>query len=117
MSQQYSIRFPFSVLIPEEIANSIPDFPMDQYTPTDVPISSSGIILLSNDEIETEIEQKYYSNQLAFNYFEVAEKMVETLVIEDNAVVGMIEFADEDDPTEIFEVLAKHNIVVTPITA
>jgi hypothetical protein len=116
MPQEFLIKLPFSLIVPEEIATTTVDFELDQYGPAE-PMGLGNNVLV-NVQFEKDLEDLYFSNELDFEYFrKIANDLTETLIHEDDKMVCTVSVGDHIDPTALLEFLTAHGATITPITS
>jgi hypothetical protein len=113
MAITYSITFPFSALIPEEIANETPDFPNGQYSNEPFE-TAAGLVLLVNDEFDQAFNNTITRDDLSYDNITT---MLSTLVVQDDTIVSSIEFDDSNTAlAKLIEVFEPFGITITSVT-
>jgi hypothetical protein len=117
MSFQYLVKFPFSVIIPEEVAKTTPNFQFEEFS-FDPLILNSGEVILINNIVGNEVDVLCQENPDIIESLILFEsQMQETLTLKDDSMIGTVTFNSVDDPTGFINMSAPYGVEFTPITA
>jgi hypothetical protein len=119
MALTYSITFPFSVLIPEEIAEAMPTFDFDQFSNALPVMLESGKSILIDNDFELAIRNYCDDNEDKTIIFNTLENELEqhAIIYENNTIACLVTFDNETEVLGFIDFVTPFGITVTPVTA